>query len=49
MNAYAAAAANGREAELHAELTELVNEHNTAESGEGTSIEAAYLQATVAV
>jgi SAM-dependent methyltransferase len=49
MNAYAAAEANGREAELHAELTELVNAHNTAGSGEGTSIEAAYLQVTVAV
>src|SRR5881398_3478047 len=30
MNAYAAAAADGREAELHAELEALVNEHNTA-------------------
>src|SRR6266480_219363 len=33
MNAYAAAAADGREAELHAELEALVNEHNTAGSG----------------
>jgi SAM-dependent methyltransferase len=49
MNAYAAAAADGREAELHAELEALVNEHNTAESGAGTRIEAAYLRVTVAV
>jgi len=48
MNAYAAAAADGREAELHAELQALVDEHNTAE-GEGTRIEAAYLRVTVAV
>ena len=47
MNAYAAAAADGREAELHAELEALVNEHNTAESGAGTRIEAAYLRVTV--
>jgi len=49
MNAYAAAAADGREAELHAELEALVNEHNTAESGAGTRIEAAYLRVTAAV
>ncbi len=49
MNAYAAAAADGREAELHAELEALVNEHNTAESGAGTRIEAAYLRVTGAV
>jgi len=49
MNAYAAAAADGREAELHAELEALVNEHNTAESGAGTRIEAAYLRVTVTV
>ena len=49
MNAYAAAAADGRDAELHAELEALVNEHNTAESGAGTRIEAAYLRVTVAV
>ena len=49
MNAYAAAAADGREAELHAELEALVNEHNTAENGAGTRIEAAYLRVTVAV
>jgi hypothetical protein len=49
MNAYAAAAADGRDAELHSELEALVNEHNTAAAGEGTSIEAAYLHVTVVV
>jgi SAM-dependent methyltransferase len=49
MNAYAAAATDGREAELHGELEALVNEHNTVESGEGTRIEAAYLRVTVRV
>ena len=49
MNAYAAAAADGREAELHAGLEALVHEHNTAESGAGTRIEAAYLRVTAAV
>ncbi|HEY3551678.1 MAG TPA: class I SAM-dependent methyltransferase [Gaiellaceae bacterium] len=48
MNAYAAAAADGREAELHAELSALVDEHNIAD-GAGTAIEAAYLRVTVAV
>ena len=33
MNAYAAAAANGREAELHAELDALFNEQNTGRAG----------------
>jgi SAM-dependent methyltransferase len=49
MNAYAAAAAEGREAELHAELEALVNEHNSAEGGQGTRIEPAYLRVTVMV
>ena len=49
MNAYAAAAADGREAELHAELLALVNEHNTADSDDRTRIEAAYLRVTVNV
>ena len=49
MNAYAAAAADGREEELHAELEALVDEHNTAGSGEGTSIAAAFLRVTVTV
>ena len=48
MNAYAAAAADGREAELHAELEALVNEHNTAGEGEGTTIPATFLRVTVA-
>jgi SAM-dependent methyltransferase len=46
MNAYAAAAADGREVDLHAELEALVDEHNKAENGEGTRIEAAYLRVT---
>jgi len=46
MNAYEAAAASGREAELHAELTALFNEHNTSE--DGTSIPATFLRVTVA-
>lgn len=49
MNAYAAAAAGGREAELHAELEALVEDHNTAAPGEGTSIEAAFLRVTAVV
>jgi hypothetical protein len=49
MNAYAAAAADGREAELHEELVALVDEHNTRASGDGTRIEAAYLHVTVVV
>ena len=49
MNAYAAAAADGRESELHSALEALVTEHNTAEAGQGTSIEAAYLRVTVMV
>ena len=35
MNAYAAAATDGREAELHGELEALVDEHNTAETAKG--------------
>jgi len=49
MNAYAAAAADGREAELHEELEALVEEHNTAGVGDSTRIEAAYLRVTVMV
>jgi SAM-dependent methyltransferase len=48
MNAYAAAAADERERELHAELAALVDEHNTA-TDSGTRIEAAYLRVTVSV
>ncbi|MBK5109828.1 MAG: class I SAM-dependent methyltransferase [Thermoleophilia bacterium] len=45
MNAFAAAAADGREADLQAELDALFNEHNT--SGDSTSISATYLKVTV--
>ena len=45
MNAYAAAAADGREEELHTELDALFNEHNT--SSDGTSIPATFLKVTV--
>ena len=48
MNAYAAAAADGREEALHAELDALFNEHNAA-TGELTSIPATYLRVTVHV
>ena len=47
MNAYEAAAANGREDELHGELDALMNEQNT--SDEGTSIPATFLRVTVTV
>jgi SAM-dependent methyltransferase len=49
MNAYEAAAANGREAELHAELDALFNEQNTSSSDDVTSIPATFLRVTVAV
>ena len=45
MNAFAAAAADGREAELQAELEALFEEQNT--SSEGTSIPATFLRVTV--
>jgi hypothetical protein len=45
MNAYEAAAADGREAELQAELEDLFNEKN--ESDEGTRIPATFLRVTV--
>jgi ubiquinone/menaquinone biosynthesis C-methylase UbiE len=47
MNAYAAAAADGREDELHAELDALFNEQNT--SAEAMSIPATFLKVTVRV
>jgi SAM-dependent methyltransferase len=47
MNAYAAAATDGREAELHAELDALFNEQNTG--SDSTSIPATYLRVTVKV
>jgi len=45
MNAFAAATADGREAELQAELEKLFEEQNT--SDEGTSIPATFLRVTV--
>lgn len=47
MNPYAAAAADGREADLHHELEALVEEHDTADNAEETRIEAAYLRVAV--
>jgi SAM-dependent methyltransferase len=47
MNAYAAAAADGREDELHAELVALFDEQNT--SSDATSIPATFLKVTVRV
>jgi SAM-dependent methyltransferase len=45
MNAFAAATADGREAELQAELEDLFKEQNT--SGDGTRIPATFLRVTV--
>jgi len=45
MNAFAAAAADGREADLQAELEELFNEQNTSE--DATSIPATFLRVTI--
>ncbi len=45
MNAVAAAAANGREAELRSELETLFSEQNTSEHG--TAIPARFLRVTV--
>jgi len=49
MNAFEAAAANGREAELQAELDALFNSQNTSPSEDATSIPATFLRVTVAV
>jgi SAM-dependent methyltransferase len=49
MNAYAAAAANNREDELHAELEALVRDQNSSGSEEQTVIEAAFLRVAVRV
>src|SRR5881296_1278603 len=43
MNAYEAAAAGGREDELHAELDALINEHNTSRGDGVTTIPATFL------
>jgi len=49
MNAFEAAAANGREADLQAELEALFNSQNTSPSQDTTSIPATFLRVTVAV
>jgi SAM-dependent methyltransferase len=49
MNAYEAAAASGRQNELHAELDALFNEQNTSSSADATSIPATFLRVIVAV
>ena len=49
MNAYAAAAANGREAELDAELRALFDEQNTSGAEDSTSIPATFLRVTVSL
>jgi len=48
MNAYEAAAANGKEDELHAELETLFDEQNTSEEGK-TRLPATFLRVTVRV
>jgi SAM-dependent methyltransferase len=49
MNAFEAAAADGREADLQAELDALFNAQNASPSGDGTSIPTTFLRVTVAV
>ena len=49
MSAFTAAAANGREAELQAELEALFNGQNASGSKDATSIPATFLRVTVAV
>jgi hypothetical protein len=49
MNAFEAAAADGREAELQAELEALFNSQNASPSEDATSIPATFLRVTVAV
>ncbi len=49
MNAFEAAAADGREADLEAELDALFNAQNASTSDDGTSIPATFLRVTVAV
>ena len=49
MNAFEAAAANGREADLQAELEALFNDQNASPSDDATSIPATFLRVTVAV
>jgi SAM-dependent methyltransferase len=49
MNAFEAAAASGREADLHGELEALFNAQNASTTGDTTSIPATFLRVTVAV
>jgi hypothetical protein len=49
MNAFEAAEANGRDAELKAELDALFTSKNTSGSEAATSIPATFLRVTVAV
>jgi hypothetical protein len=49
MNAFEAATANGREADLQAELGDLFNAQNASPSDDATSIPATFLRVTVAV
>jgi len=49
MNAYAAAAAESREEELHGELDSLFNEQNVSSSSDVTSIPATFLRVNVVV
>jgi SAM-dependent methyltransferase len=49
MNAFEAAAADGREADLQAELDDLFNAQNTSPSEDRTSIPATFLRVTVSV
>jgi hypothetical protein len=49
MNAFDAAAANGREAELQADLDALFEGQNESQSADATLIHAMFLRVTVAV
>jgi hypothetical protein len=49
MNAFEAAAADGRESDLQAELESLFNAQNTSANENTTSIPATFLRVTVAV
>ena len=49
MNAFDAAAADGRESELHAELDALFTSENTSAETDATSIPATFLRVTVSV
>ena len=49
MNAFEAATANGREADLQAELDALFNAQNASPSDDATSIPATFLRVTVTV